>query len=74
MATAPQLLTIPEVTERLRCSERHVYRLIETRAIATTNLGIGAAKTRIREDVLAAFIEAQTTPARTTPGARKRPT
>lgn len=66
-ATPPALLTVPETAERLRITRRGVYNLINAGAIRTVNIAsTGRAKTRIREDDLAAFIEA-----RTAPGARR---
>jgi excisionase family DNA binding protein len=60
---APQLLRIPEAAGRLGCSERHVYRLISQRALSVVDIatpGSRCSKSRIREDELARYIDAQT--------------
>ncbi|MBO0813670.1 MAG: helix-turn-helix domain-containing protein [Actinobacteria bacterium] len=58
-ATRPQLLTIPDTAERLRCSQRHVYRLIATGALRARDIALPGApvpKTRISEADLAAYV------------------
>jgi len=50
-------------TEKLNCSEMHVYRLIaagELTAVDIATPGAGRPKTRIRSDDLAEYIERQT--------------
>ena len=66
----PVLYTVPGTAEYLECSEMHVYRLIaagELRAVDTSVPGSKRAKTRIRADDLADYIERKT-------GAGVRPT
>lgn len=61
--TAPVLLTIPQTRHRLGCSEMHVYRLIASGALRAVDIaqpGARRAKTRIRDDDLAAYINAHT--------------
>jgi excisionase family DNA binding protein len=64
MATATvQLLTIPETAERLRCSDNHVYNLIADGALSTVDIarpGSRKPKTRVPEDVAAAFLAGRT--------------
>lgn len=55
-----QLLTVAEVAERLRCGRTHVYDLIARGELPVVDLGLGRAKSRIREDDLAAFIDSRT--------------
>ena len=58
-----QLLTIPETAGRLRCSERHVYRLIATGKLRITDVSLPGArrpKTRVSEAELAAYIKGGT--------------
>ena len=64
---APALLTIPQVAQRLGVHRDTVYTLISRGELAVTDLatgqvktGNGRAKSRIREDVLADFIERRT--------------
>lgn len=60
---APALLTIPQAKDRLGCSEMHVYRLIasgDLRAVDIARSGSKRSKTRVREDDLAAYINAHT--------------
>jgi len=60
-AARVQLLTPAEAGERLRCSERHVYRLIATGKLRTVDVGLPGsqqAKTRVSEADLAAYIKA----------------
>lgn len=66
-AVAPALLTIPQVAARLGVHRDTVYSYIAQGHLAVTDMatgitkgGSGRAKTRIREDVLAAFIDART--------------
>lgn len=61
-----RLFTVPEARQFLRCSENHVYRLIaagELRAVDIAQPGSRKSKTRVREDDLAAYIDAQTSKA-----------
>lgn len=58
--SAPTLLRIPEVAERLSCGLTHVYELITLGELAAVNIGIGRSKTRVREDDLEAYIESRT--------------
>lgn len=61
--TAPVLLTIPQTKDRLGCSEMHVYRLIasgDLRAVDIAQPGSRKPKTRVRDDDLAAYINART--------------
>lgn len=54
------LLTIPEVSDRLRCSKAHVYRLISANLLQTVDIGVPGskrAKTRIREQDITAYIQ-----------------
>jgi excisionase family DNA binding protein len=56
------LLTVAEAGERLRVTERHVYRLIADGALRTVDVarpGARKSKTRVRTDDLAAYINAQ---------------
>lgn len=59
---APTLLTIPATARRLGVSRDTVYRLINSKAIRTVSVPGSKTATflRIREDDLAAFIEAHT--------------
>lgn len=56
--TADQLLTVPEVAERLGICRRSVYNLISDRSIKTVDVGRGkrATKSRVKESELARFI------------------
>jgi excisionase family DNA binding protein len=57
------LLTPKEAGDRLRCSEKHVYRLIARgllRAVDIAQPGSRKPKTRIRSDDLDAYIDAST--------------
>jgi excisionase family DNA binding protein len=64
MATATvQLLTIPETAARLRCSDNHVYNLIADGELTTVDIarrGSRKPKTRVPEDVAAAFLAGRT--------------
>jgi excisionase family DNA binding protein len=53
------LMTIAEVAGRLKCSERHVYRLIECDVLGTVDIALpgSPSKQRVRADQLAAYIE-----------------
>lgn len=58
-----RLLTIPETAERLRCSPKHVYRLIAARVLRPVDIAAPPAlkpKTRVREDDLASYISGAT--------------
>lgn len=57
------LYTIPDAAEHLGCSQMHVYRLIaagELRAVDTSVPGTKRAKSRVRADDLAEYIERKT--------------
>lgn len=61
--TAPRLLDILQAAERLGCSDDHVYTLINTGALSVVDIarpGARRSKSRIREDELARYIDAQT--------------
>jgi excisionase family DNA binding protein len=68
MATATvQLLTIPETAARLRCSDNHVYNLIADGVLSTVDIarpGSRKPKTRVPEDVAAAFLAGRTSKAK----------
>jgi len=63
--TSPSLhqvtvLTIPQVAERLGCSNPHVYRLINTGALPAVDIaspGSPRTKTRVRVDDLEGFLQ-----------------
>lgn len=55
-----QLLSIPEVAERLSCSPRHVYNLIAAGRLATVDIGMGRVKTRVPEAELGRYEKAHT--------------
>lgn len=60
-APAAQLLTVSEVAARLGCSRGHVYHLIAGGLFREiTDIGVGRAKTRISESVLAEYIASRT--------------
>lgn len=61
MAAIKRLLPVTEVADLLGCGRTHVYELIATRKLATVDIGVGRAKTRIHEDELARYIAAHTT-------------
>jgi excisionase family DNA binding protein len=61
--TATRLLPILEAAQRLGCSDDHIYRLIAAGALSVVNIaqpGAQRSKSRIREDELARYIDAQT--------------
>jgi excisionase family DNA binding protein len=61
--TAPKLLAIPQVADRIGCSRATVYRLIAGGELAVTDIapkGSKRPKSRVSEDVLAAYIKAHT--------------
>jgi excisionase family DNA binding protein len=61
--TATRLFTIPQTADRLGTSENHVYRLIASGALRAVDVAQPKArkpKTRVREDDLAAYIDAHT--------------
>lgn len=54
-----RLLTLPETAEVLGCSRMHVYRLIQSGALATVDISLPGAKrskTRIEEDELDNYV------------------
>jgi excisionase family DNA binding protein len=59
-----RLLTIPETAGRLACSRAHVYRLIADGSLGhpadIARPGARRAKTRVREDELARYIDGRT--------------
>lgn len=58
-----QLLTIGQVADCLRIDRRSVYRLIESGDLRAIPLAVlGRPRYRVREDDLAAFVEARTSP------------
>ena len=58
---ADQLLTIPEVAERLSVSRTSVYDLIAAGRLERVDIGTGKQpRVRIKESVLAEFIEKST--------------
>ena len=61
--TAPRLFTIIAAAEQLGCSDDHVYTLIANGALSVVDIarpGAKRSKSRIREDELARYIDAQT--------------
>lgn len=52
-----EVLTIPQVAERLKVSRNTVYRLIAAGALAVTEVG---SVSRVSEEALAAYIERNT--------------
>lgn len=63
MRTAPaptEVLTVDEAAERLRVGRRTVYRLIAQGDLRTVNVAAKGTRIRLREDDVAAFIEART--------------
>lgn len=59
--SGPRCLRIPEAADRLGCSRGTVYNLIAEGRLASVAVG---SLTRVREDDLERFIDANTTPAR----------
>lgn len=57
-----QLLSMPQAAARLACSRAHIYRLIAAGKLRAVDIRAEGkrSKTRIREEDLDAFIEAQT--------------
>lgn len=58
-----QLLTIPEVAERLACSRWHVYDLIKAGELEVVDIarpGSSRSTSRVRETDLAAFLDRAT--------------
>ena len=66
LVPAEQLLTIPEVRARLRCSRGHVYTLIAAGELDSVDIAPkgNASKTRVPEGSLAAYIAERRTNAR----------
>lgn len=67
-ASRPSVFTVPAAAAELGCSESHVYRLIaagELRAVDIGTPGSTRAKTRVRADDIAAYIERRTPKNRT---------
>lgn len=60
MKRAPNLLAVSEVARRLGCSRQHVYNLIAAGRLRSADIGLKEAATRVREDDLAAYIDAST--------------
>lgn len=66
MAQLDHVLTVDEAGERLRVKRRTVYRLIATGALRSVHVGVDPSRgLRVREDDIAAFIEARTSDAPT---------
>ena len=62
-AKTVQLLTIGETAARLRCSPKHVYRLIATGVLHATDIALPGSrkpKTRVPEDDVASYIKGRT--------------
>jgi len=58
-----EVLTIPQVAQRLKCSKPTVYRLIAAGALRAVDISVPPAtrsKTRVRVDDLQAYLEANT--------------
>lgn len=54
-----KLLTLPETAEVLGCSRMHVYRLIQSGALATVDISLPGAqrtKTRVADDELDRYL------------------
>lgn len=64
--TGSQLLRIPEVAERLGCSARHIYNLINAGHIGTVDVGLTGPRTRVSEMELDRYVHRSTTKARRT--------
>lgn len=58
-----RLLTLADVAERLCCSTRHIYNLINAGRLATVDVGLTGSKTRISEDEVGRYIDRSTTTA-----------
>lgn len=61
--TATHLLTPAEAARHLGCSPDHIYRLVAAGALSVVDIarpGAQRSKSRIREDELARYIDAQT--------------
>jgi excisionase family DNA binding protein len=61
--TSPVLYTPAEVAERLGCCENYVYTLIASGELPTVDIarpGAQRPKSRVRDDHLAAYIDANT--------------
>jgi hypothetical protein len=59
----PRLLTIPQTAELLQCGDNHVYNLIADGDLSTVDIarrGSRKPKTRVPEDVAAAFLAGRT--------------
>lgn len=54
--SAEILYPVSEVAKLWRCSDDHVYHLINRGLLRTVNLATGRAKTRIPESALAAYV------------------
>lgn len=62
-----RLFTIPDVADRLGVARSTVYDLIARGELRVVDLGHGRAKSRVREDDLAQFIDRRTHTAATQP-------
>lgn len=60
--TAEQLLTLPQVADRLQVSLDTVRRLVRRREIASVNVGARAVQHRVPAGEVDRFIAARTTP------------
>jgi len=63
-ARAEALLPVSEVAQLWRCSKNHVYDLVASGQLRSTQVARGRAKTRIPESALAEFIASNTRPAK----------
>jgi excisionase family DNA binding protein len=52
-----QLLTVPEVAERLRLSRGTVYKLIRTGVVPAVQLGANGSSLRVRSDELEQWLD-----------------
>lgn len=58
-------LLVPEVAKRMRMSARTVYRLIASRQLESTRVGIGQGGIRVRPAAVTDFLERRTQAAET---------
>lgn len=57
-------MTLADVAERLCCSTRHIYNLINAGRLATVDVGLTGSKTRISEDEVGRYIDRNTAKAK----------
>ena len=55
--TGERLLRVDQVAERLNCSVRHIYNMLDREDVEATNIGCGHKGIRIFETSLMQFIE-----------------